>query len=586
MAGLSYFEGIEMKFPLIALFFTLSSSFASDSKLEWQGWSDTVFERAKTEKKLVLLDLEAVWCHWCHVMEEKTYSNPEVAKILKKHYLLIRVDQESRPDLSQRYEDYGWPATILFDGEGKELAMRSGFIEPRAMASILQAFVDDPRPGPSVVQEDLSGNGMGIEDSLRKDLTSLQEERYDKKKGGWGVIHKYVDPDDIEYSIRLARKKNEKAKEEARATLKLNYKIQDPAWGGVYQYSVQGWDEPHFEKVLSYQTGNIIAYSLAYQQWGDPKYLKTAESIYGYLTNFLQDPNGAFYTSQDADLIQGQHSEKYFRLGDKARREKGIPRVDKHQYARENGWVIEAMCRLYTASGDLKYLDTAKKAADWVLQNRPLANGGFRHDERDLAGPYLGDTLAMGRAFLALYRVTADRSWLTFSAKAFQYIEENFRIKRGYATSKSASKFMPLRASSDENVQLARFSNLLYQYTGEEKAKGAAEHALRFITIPSVRKRLTPSALLILDEEFRQDPTHLTIVGGKADSSAKDLFLAAIRFPDNYLRVEWWDKAEGNLPRNDVSYPMLSKAAAFLCSEKKCSLPIYEGAMLAKRIKD
>ena len=86
------------------------------------------------EKRLVLLDLVAVWCHWCHVMEETTYRDPEVVAQIRAHFVAVRVDQDSRPDLSNRYEDYGWPATVIFDADGHELVKFAGYIPPRGCA--------------------------------------------------------------------------------------------------------------------------------------------------------------------------------------------------------------------------------------------------------------------------------------------------------------------------------------------------------------------------------------------------------------------------------------------------------------------
>ena len=92
----------------------------------------------------MLLDLGAVWCHWCHVMEETTYRHPRVLELLRDHFVVVRVDQDARPDLANRYEDYGWPATILFDASGRELAKLSGYIEAPRMIGMLEAFVADP----------------------------------------------------------------------------------------------------------------------------------------------------------------------------------------------------------------------------------------------------------------------------------------------------------------------------------------------------------------------------------------------------------------------------------------------------------
>src|SRR5450432_2549278 len=110
--------------------------------IEWQPWSDAVFARAKAEKKLVLLDVGAVWCHWCHVMDEITYRDPAVLALLREHYIAVRVDQDARPDISNRYEDYGWPATVVFNADGNEIVKRRGYLEPAAMASMLQAIID------------------------------------------------------------------------------------------------------------------------------------------------------------------------------------------------------------------------------------------------------------------------------------------------------------------------------------------------------------------------------------------------------------------------------------------------------------
>jgi hypothetical protein len=98
-----------------SLFFLLNSSFllsASAEPIHWNTWSPALFEQARREHRFVLLDLEAVWCHWCHVMDENTCADPAVIALIKSNYIAVRVDQDARPDLSNRYEDYGWPMAI------------------------------------------------------------------------------------------------------------------------------------------------------------------------------------------------------------------------------------------------------------------------------------------------------------------------------------------------------------------------------------------------------------------------------------------------------------------------------------------
>ena len=126
---------------------------APSSQLQWQPWSQAAFAQARSEHKFVLLDLEAVWCHWCHVMDDVTYRDPVVVRLLNSKYILVKIDQDSRPDISNRYQDYGWPATVVFSADGSEIVKRQGYIPPRPMSSMLQAIIDDPSPGPSIEKE-------------------------------------------------------------------------------------------------------------------------------------------------------------------------------------------------------------------------------------------------------------------------------------------------------------------------------------------------------------------------------------------------------------------------------------------------
>ena len=133
------------------------------------------------------------------------------------------------------------------------------------------------------------------------------------------------------------------------------------------------------------QAENLRIYAEAYALWKNPADLKSAKKIRDYLRNFLTSPDGAFYTSQDADLKPGEHSGDYFALDDAARRKRGIPRIDQHIYARENGWAINALARFYAVTGDESALTDAIRAAQWILTERALPDGGFRHDSENSA---------------------------------------------------------------------------------------------------------------------------------------------------------------------------------------------------------
>ena len=371
----------------------------------------------------------------------------------------------------------------------------------------------------------------------------------------------------------------------ARETLGAQRNLIDPVWGGVYQYSTDGdWKHPHYEKLLQFQAENLRIYAAAYARWGDPEYLKDAKLIRRYMKEFLTSPEGVFYTSQDADLVPGEHSEEFFALDDDGRRKKGIPRVDTHVYSRENGWAIQALANLYAVTGEKEHLDDAVRAANWILAHRSLPGGGFSHDEKDVAGPYLGDTLSMGAAFLALYAVTGDLSWLDRATSAAQFINANFKSDTGFATVSSSGTVRPTR-QLDENVVAVRFANLLNHYTGEAAFREMAEHAMRHIAAPAIAERrgFQVGGILLADREISAPPLHITVVGSKNDPAARGLFLAALKQPATYKRIEWLDESEGPLRNADVEYPRIDKAAAFLCTDRSCSAPIFAPEKLRVR---
>jgi uncharacterized protein YyaL (SSP411 family) len=576
----------------LLLLVTLAARAGAADAIAWQPWSDAAFETARKEHRFVIMDLEAVWCHWCHVMDETTYRDPKVIALMGARYVAVRVDQDSRPDLANRYEDYGWPATIVFAADGSEIVRRRGYLTPAEMASMLQAIIDDPSPGPSVTAERAAA--VPADARPGDEATAALRERlisgYDRAVGGWGRDHRYLDADNVEYCLRAAGRGDAEAALIARDMLRLQRQLFDPVWGGVYQYSAAGdWVHPHFEKIMSIQADNLRTYSLAAAQWPDWGYQAAAGEVERFLRGFLRGADGEFYTSQDADLVPGEHAAEYFSLGDAGRRSRGIPRIDTHAYARENGWAICALCSYSGATGDAAALREAVKAAGWVVDHRSLPGGGFRHDAADAAGPFLGDTLAMGAAFLALYQATGDGAWLARAEGAADFARAHFGRgdEPGFASSDTTRNSFPKpQPQFDEAVGLARFANLLGHASGRAADHALAESSLRWALAPATVARRGPytGSLLLAGEELRTDPLHVTVVGGKDDASARELFAAANRAATGYRLVEWWDRREGPPPRGESIFPDLDKPAAYLCANGACSSPIPSAGALTTRL--
>lgn len=486
--------------------------------INWQEWSAESFAKAKNENKLVIMDLEAVWCHWCHVMDAKTYHDPNVAGLINKHFIPIRVDQDAHPDISNRYEDYGWPATIVFDADGNEIVKRRGYIGPKFMGWFLEAVIAEPTAEAHENKQTkvVIGKTTSLNDKQKKLLNTRYEFIYDKKHAGWGRRQKFLHSDSIEYAIvkskadgrRSGSKKHEKM---AKDTLDAGRALIDPEWGGVYQYSDEAdWQSPHYEKVMLIQTDALRLYAMAYEEWGRKQDLESALQIYGFLTGFLRSNEGVFYTSQDADLDEEVDGHAFFALKDKARRALGIPRIDKHIYARENGWVVSALLALYSATDNKKYLKESIVAVEWVIKNRGLDQakneGGFMHQKDKSKALFLADTLAMGQAFIDLYEASNDRKWLKRAVLASRFIGKHFKdSKGGFSTRAIAENNLLLTPVKHLNSQIlmARFANTLHRYTGDKTYREFAEHAMRYLSSDDLtNQRRLLAGVLLVDREF------------------------------------------------------------------------------------
>jgi uncharacterized protein len=487
--------------------------------IAWQPWSRDVFDRAQSEKKFVLLDLGAVWCHWCHVMDEVTYQDPLVVELIGASFIAVRADQDQHPDLANRYEDYGWPATIVFAPDGSELVKRRGYMNPTWFASMLRAIVADPTPGPSVTNPP------------RAETTPLRmrlDAAYDRVHGGWGSIHKYIDIDAMELTLL---EENETI---ARQTLDANLALIDPADGGVYQYSdlrkpQAPWSSPHREKIMYFQAQEIRLYARAAKIFDEPRYLATAQKIAAYVKTKLMREDGLFYASQNADPPYA---------------------IDQRTFARENGWAVAAFA-------ELGELDVAARAGSKL--------------EELIRPSFLIDTLSAGTAYLALYRATGDQAWLERAIAAAKTIDRSFRDREaGYITAPVPAGAIGVLAKPvrqiDENVAIARFANLLAHGTKDESLRAVGEHAMRFLrSSETTGKRMLLAGILLAEAEREKAPLHITVRGRRADPAARALHDAARSHPRVYAWVEWKDG---------------DRAIAYACEGSVCSAPARTPAEL------
>jgi uncharacterized protein YyaL (SSP411 family) len=520
---------------------------APKAPLAWVDFDRATFTRAKAEQKLVVLDGAAEWCHWCHVMEATTYHDPAVRQILDAHFIAAKVDVDARPDIEERYGDYGWPATVIFSPDGVELGKYRGYLAPEAFVEILRAVVDaqgnkDRAPDDGQAQAHAPPEAAAkpplSEDELSRieRMTELElADFYDDENGGWGKWQKAAVAVDTEWLLRRARTRTPEADEASRAqvlfTLEKERALIDPVWGGLYQYSAASdWIHPHFEKLMSFQAGALANYAEAYALTRDPKWLAVARAMRGYIEAFLTGEDGGFYATQDADLNAHEANQggkpflnghAYYALDDAHRRALGIPRVDKHEYGKENGLAIGAFVSFAEATGDASATAAAERAAKRILTTHMTTRGGITHDAGTSASAsailHLADNAAFGFALARLYAHTQSEAYLAAAKTVADFLLRELTDTSGtggfFASTPdpdAVGVFAARRKPFEDNIAAVRFLARLASIARDrndtravERYRAAIAGTLRAVATPDAikaRGRVLGDFLLALEE--------------------------------------------------------------------------------------
>src|ERR1041385_5134317 len=306
---------------------------AMHQPIHWHEWGAEAFETAKREKKPILLDIGAVWCHWCHVMDRESYEDPEIATIINQHFVAIKVDRDERPDVDSRYQTAvqaisgqgGWPLTAFLTPEGKPFYAGTYFPPQdyqgrpsfrRVLLTLAQAFNERhgevQESGESLMDAISRAEGFaGKSGSLRPELIESMVESavklFDAEHGGFGSAPKFPHPG----AMDLLMQRYSETKDDALLRI-ITTTLQKMAQGGVYDQLAGGFhrysvDEhrivPHFEK-MSYDNSELLKnYVHGYQLTRNEFFAFVARDMIRWMDEWLTDQeNGGFYASQDADI--------------------------------------------------------------------------------------------------------------------------------------------------------------------------------------------------------------------------------------------------------------------------------------------
>ncbi|PYU81673.1 MAG: thioredoxin domain-containing protein, partial [Acidobacteria bacterium] len=305
---------------------------AAHQPIDWHEWGAAAFELAKSEDKPILLDIGAVWCHWCHVIDRESYENAEIAKIINEHFVAVKVDRDERPDVDSRYQSAvsaisgqgGWPLTGFLLSDGKPFFGGTYFPPEDQMGRpgfrrILLAVADSYRNkraeleraanslADAVSQAEIFTGAradfdLGVVDAQINSITQL----FDIKNGGFGRAPKFPHSSAIDLVLERYQQTKEKhllAMAETTLEKMARGGVYDQLAGGFHRYSVdERWLVPHFEK-MSYDNSELLKnYLHGWQVTQNLILRETAEGIISWVNEVLSDQdNGGFYASQDAD---------------------------------------------------------------------------------------------------------------------------------------------------------------------------------------------------------------------------------------------------------------------------------------------
>ena len=305
---------------------------AMHQPIQWHEWGAEAFATAQRENKPILLDIGAVWCHWCHVMDRESYDNPEIAEIVNQHFIAVKVDRDERPDIDSRYQvavssisgQGGWPLTAFLTPDGKPFYGGTYFPPDdhygrpsfkRVLLSISNAYHeknDDVIEQASLVEgaishaESFAGKSADFSPTVIEAIVQSALKMYDPQNGGFGSAPKFPHSAVLDLLIdHYVRSGDENLRDVFVTTLEKMARggVYDQLAGGFHRYSVdERWMVPHFEKMCYDNSELLKNYVHAYQATGSEFFAAVARDIIRWMDEWLSDRNHAgFYASQDAD---------------------------------------------------------------------------------------------------------------------------------------------------------------------------------------------------------------------------------------------------------------------------------------------
>ena len=644
--------------------------------INWKAWNENTLAEARKENKLLLISIGYAACHWCHVMEHESFEDIEVAQVMNKDYINIKVDREERPDIDQVYMNAvqiltgqgGWPLNIVALPDGRPFWGGTYFRKDQwinALNQITKVYNSSP--------EKIIAYANNLEKGIKSiDIVSLNTEKidfnihfinetinkwsdkFDNERGGINRAPKFMMPNNLHFLLRHAYQNNNKhLKDYVNLTLKkMAYGgIYDQIGGGFSRYSVDvKWHVPHFEKMLYDNAQLVSLYSDAFLATKNSLYKEVVYETLEFVKKELTTKDGVFYSSLDADSInkvgnleegafyvwqQNQLKEvlgedfnlfsdyynineygfwehdnyvliksisdemfarknnlpleelkakvlnwksKLYDLRDK--REK--PRLDDKSLTSWNALMLKAYVDAYRVFNENEFLNAAIKNAKFIIGKQLKSDGGLYHtfkEGKSSINGYLEDYTTTIDAFLSLYEITLNETWLDYSRNLVNYTFDHFfddNSKMFYFTSNEDPKLVARTIEYRDNVIPASNSIMaknLFRLSHYFDNKSYFKTATTMLNNVKPEIQEYPSGFsnwLDLMLNYTNNFYEVAVVGENAPNKIKELNQF---YNPNKLIVG--SKSKNNLPllRNRF---IEGKTLIYVCVNKTCTLPVQD----------
>ena len=562
------------------------------NEIKWVEWGDAAFAQARQRDVPVLLAISAVWCHWCHVMDETSYSTEDIIRMINEGYVAIRVDNDERPDVNRRYNMGGWPTTAFLAPSG-EIIHGGTYVPPEEMFRTLLAVSelwstqkdDIQRRVTEASEKESAARASNPGELAREIVDGVRAHilgQYDREHGGFGHEPKFPQTSVLRFVLSEYRRHG--APELAtvlRTTLDAMSAggMYDHVEGGFFRYAtLRDWTVPHYEKMLEENAELIAIYADAHATFPDAGYDAVVRDVIRWMdASLFQPENGLWSGSQDAD-------EHYYTLDADERAKHDAPFVDRTLYT---SWNVLAAGAYLNAGEVLKDKDIALRgwtAIDAIGERlRDKAGALCRYDAG--RGPEVSGLLGDSAAFLALLAGAGKLPEATaLAARMRDTLEDHerggfFDRPAGLAPGRLARRERPI----EENSTAASGLLSLAVRTGDESWREIALRALRsFAGEYRAWGQFAASYADVVARALR-GPLSIVVVGRMGDPAAEVLWRAARSSGDPDATVQHLDPAVVGELVTARGFP-LDRTAAYLCLGTTCSAPLTDEGSLRREL--